>query len=110
MASKVNLVIDQGTTYNLYVELNDQDGNPLSGENYTPSGKIRKHYGSANSTSFAASLSNTGTGVLILSLTANQTSSLQYGKYVYDVELSDSSNNITRVFEGTVLVTPEATK
>lgn len=110
MASKVNLVIDQGTTYNLYVELNDQYGNPLSGQDYTPYGKIRKHYLSTNATSFNASLSNTGTGVLTLSLTANQTSALQYGKYVYDVELVDSSNNVTRVFEGTVLVTPEATK
>jgi hypothetical protein len=110
MAFKVNLVIDQGTTYNLYVELNDDNGNPLSGDDYTAAAKLRKHYGSANSTSFTAALSNNGTGVLTLSLTAAQTANLQAGKYVYDVELADSSNNITRVFEGNVLVTPEITK
>jgi len=110
MAFKVNLVIDQGTTYNLYVELNDDNGNPLSGNHYTARAKLRKHFGSANSTSFTASLSNTGTGVLVLSLTSTQTSALDSGKYVYDVELVDSSNNVTRVFEGNALITPESTK
>lgn len=110
MAFKVNLVIDQGTTYSYSRVLDDEDGNLLSGDNYTVNAKLRKHYGSANSTSFAASLSNTGNGVLTLSLTVTQTSALNAGKHVYDVELVDSSNNITRAFEGIILVTPEATK
>jgi hypothetical protein len=110
MAFKVNLVIDQGTTYNLHVELNDDNDNPLSGEHYTPRAKLRKHYASANATTFAATLSNTGTGVLTLSLTAEQTANLQPGKYVYDVEVVDSANSVTRVFEGNALVTPESTK
>jgi hypothetical protein len=32
------------------------------------------------------------------------------GRYVYDVELTDTSNSISRIVEGIVTVTPQVTR
>ena len=53
---------------------------------------------------------NTAAGTITLSLTANQTSNLVYGRYVYDVDVTDASNTVTRVLEGIVTVTPSVTR
>ena len=108
MSSKINLVIDQGTSYVLYAELNDEAGNPISNTDYTPTAKLRKHWESANAITFTSTLSNVG--VLSLSLTPEQTQNLNSGKYVYDVLLTDSQNNVIRIFEGIATLTPEVSK
>lgn len=113
MATKYNLVIDQGTTYSLDLNLKDANNANLathSGANalYTSRSQIRKHYLSTNATaSFTTSLSN---GQLTISLTDTQTSNIEPGRYMYDIELIDSSNSVTRIIEGIVTVTPEITR
>lgn len=108
MATKVNLVIDQGTTFSTSVTFNSEDGTPVNFTNYSGAAQIRKHYTSSNSVSFSVSLTNTG--VVTLALTANQTSNLVAGRYVYDLEVTDSANVISRLIEGIVTVTPNVTK
>jgi hypothetical protein len=49
-------------------------------------------------------------GIITLSLTANQTANMVGGRYVYDVELTDASNSISRIVEGIVTVTPQVTR
>ena len=108
MATKANIVIDQGTTFNTIVDLKDENGDPLNMVGYTANSQIRKWYSSANATVvFTANVSN---GSVALALTANQTSNLESGRYVYDILLADSSNAITRVVEGIVTVTPRVTR
>ena len=53
---------------------------------------------------------NTAAGVVTLSLTSTQTANLDFGRYVYDVNLTDASNTVTRVLEGIVTVTPRVTR
>lgn len=69
---------------------------------------MRRHYTSSSFYSFSVTTSNTG--VVTLTMTANTTDSVPAGRYVYDVELTDASNNISRVVEGIVTVTPQVTK
>lgn len=107
MASKANLVIDQGSTYSVSISIFDAEGDPLNVTGYTSRSQLRKHYTSSNAVTFQTSLSN---GEISLALTANQTTSLIPGRYVYDVELIDQSNNVTRIVEGIVTVTPEVTR
>jgi hypothetical protein len=109
MAIKANLIVDQGSTFVTTLNLTDADDIPLDLTSYTGSSQIRKHYTSSNSTSFTVATGGT-TGVLTLSLTANATANLTAGRYMYDVEIADSSNNITRVVEGIVTVTPNITR
>ena len=45
-----------------------------------------------------------------MSLTADQTSALEEGRYVYDLEiLQTSSSTITRVIEGIITIRPQVT-
>jgi len=108
MATKVNLVVDQGTTFSTSVTFNSESGTPVDFSNYSGEAQIRKHYTSSNSVSFSVSLTNTG--IVTLALTANQTSNLVAGRYVYDLEVTDSGNVISRLIEGIVTVTPNVTK
>lgn len=105
--SKVNLVIDQGTTFQAVLQLNGEDGEPLDVTGYYIRAKMRKHYASANSVIFSTALAN---GAAVLLLTANQTSQITAGRYVYDVEMVDSSDQVIRIMEGIATVTPEVTK
>lgn len=107
MATKVNLIIDQGTTFSKSIDLKDANNNPLDVTDYESRGQLRKHYLSSNSISFSTSLTE---GQLTISLTANQTSSIVSGRHVYDVELINPSGSISRIMEGIITVTPEVTK
>jgi hypothetical protein len=107
MATKANLVIDQGATFSTTLNLQDEYGSPLDLEGYTANSQMRKWYTSSNaSATFTTGVAN---GVITLSLTANQTSNLTSGRYVYDVEIN-SGTTISRVVEGIVTVTPQVTR
>lgn len=110
MATKANLVIDQGSTYSTTLTLTDEDGEALDLTNNTAQAQIRKSYSSLTYTSFTTSV-NVAAGTVLLSLTAAQTSNLVAGRYVYDVELTDTvANSVTRIVEGIVTVTPQVTR
>jgi len=101
MATKANINIDQGTTFNTLIELTDDSGNPLDLSMYTAHAELRTSYSSINSISFSIETSN---GQIQLSLDANTTSLLTKPRYVYDVVVFDSSNNVTRILEGVAYV------
>lgn len=105
--AKINLVIDQGTTFTQVISLTGNDDIAVNTDVYTARGQIRKHYLSNSAVSFTTTLAN---GDLTLSLTSTQTANIVAGRYVYDVELIDSSNNVTRLMEGIITITPEVSK
>lgn len=109
MATKANLVIDQGSTFSVTLTLSNDDGDLLDLNGYTANSQLRKWYTSSTHTDFATEI-DTENSTVELSLTANQTSNLTAGRYVYDVELTSSSNDILRIVEGIVTVTPEVTR
>lgn len=110
MATKANLVIDQGTTFSVELDLTDDNGDAINLDGFTANAQLRKWYTSSNATVFTTSV-NTYSGQVVLSLSANQTGSLSAGRYVYDVELTETSSNaISRVVEGIVTVTPQVTR
>jgi hypothetical protein len=107
MATKANIVIDQGTTFNTNVDLTDENGDPLNLDDYTAKAQIRRWYTSATATDFTIETAN---GVIQLSMNAATTSNLTAQRYVYDVVLTSiSSNTVTRVLEGYVTVNPRVT-
>lgn len=108
MASKANLVIDQGTTFTTTITVTDDEGTALNLTGYTGAAQIRKHYTSSNSVSFTVSIAP-ATGEVTLSLNANATANLNAGRYVYDCELT-LSGIVSRVLEGIVTVTPQVTR
>ncbi len=109
MATKANLIIDQGTTFSTIFNLADDDGDPIDLTGYTAEADIRKHYSSSNSQSFVIALGGQS-GTITLSLSANQTSNMTAGRYVYDVELINTYNVVSRVMEGIITITPQVTR
>ena len=80
---------------------------------HTGASQIRKSYSSssASATFTVAFADDRTTGEITISLTPTQTAALEEGRYVYDVELTKTSDSsVTRVIQGIVTVSPNATR
>ena len=110
MAAISNLYIDQGTDFNVTVDVTNTDGSVLNLSNYTAVSQIRKTYGSSTvSATFATSIA-AAQGQVTLTLTDTQTAGLSAGRYVYDLNITSSAGVTTRVVEGQVVLTPGVTR
>ena len=110
MAGISNLVVDQGTTFSSIITVADQTGAPLNITNYTVKSQFRKSYQSSSGTNFTASIYDATTGRIRLQLTPSDTSNIQAGRYLYDIELTSPTGDKFRALEGLVIITPEITK
>jgi len=109
MASKANLVMDQGSNFSATITLTDADGNLVDMTGFTGSSQMRKTYSSINSTSIGVSI-NTDAATITLTLDSPNTTVISPGRYVYDVDVTSSANVTSRIIEGIVTVTPSVTK
>jgi len=113
MAARANLRIDQGATFTTDVTVSDNDGTAFDLTGYTASAKLSQGYASTRTrTSITTTInSDPTTGIIQLSLTADQTDTLDApARYVYDVEITQTSDStITRVIEGIITVSPSVT-
>ena len=109
MATKANLVIDQGSTFSSDLYLTDENGSPLILDGYSANSQVRKWYTSANASASFTTFINVSSASINLTLSANQTSNLVAGRYVYDVEINNGST-VSRVVEGIITVTPQVTR
>ncbi len=107
MANKINITVDQGSTFSQIFNVKYPDGSPVDLTVYNGAAQLRKHYSSTNNTPFAVALSSNGEATI--SLTANTTNSILPGRYLYDLEVSQG-NIVMRVVEGIVTVTPNITR
>ena len=103
-----NIVIEQGFSFKTFFHLiNPKTDSELDLTGSSVESKIRKNYGNSTYVSFASSIILPATsGIISLALTANQTTTLTPGRYVYDVKISydNSGENVFKVVEGSALV------
>jgi hypothetical protein len=110
MAIIANLYIDQGTDYTITVDVTDSAGDVLDLTGFTATAQVRKTYTSSSlSATFTTSI-NAAAGQVTISLTDTQTSALQAGRYVYDLNIQSGGGVKTRVIEGQAVVTPGVTR
>jgi hypothetical protein len=100
--------IEQGATWSNDFTLTDIYQTTLDLTPYTVRAQLRKSYYSSTATDFQVSADTTGT--ITMELSANTTSNLRPGRYVFDVVAEDSDGVVIRLIEGIVTVTPSATK
>ena len=107
-----NIVINQGADFDQVFTISDNANLTLDLSLYTISAQLRKHPGSTTKVDFSTSkLTPTTDGSFELKLTDTQTSALKSGRYVYDVMITEISNDKkTRVIEGTALVREGVTR
>lgn len=88
--------------------MTDNNGIPLNLVGFTANSSIKKWYTSNTAYAFNVSI-NTTAGAITLEMDANVTVTIPSGRYVYDVELKDTTNALSRIVEGLVYVSPGVT-
>lgn len=109
MAIKANLQIDQGANFSTEIDVLDDNGDVVNLTGYTGAAQMRKHYTSSTATNFTVAI-NAPAGTVTLSMSAATSANVTPGRYVYDCELTSSSNVVSRLVEGIVTVTPQVTR
>jgi hypothetical protein len=111
MATISNIFIDQGSTFTTTVTVADGEGSPVDLTSYTALAQIRKTYESTTATAFTVEFDDDRTtGQITISLTDSQTSTLDAGRYVYDLLITDVNSVKTRVVEGIATVNPSVSR
>tara|TARA_B100001079_G_scaffold112534_1_gene96799 strand:+ start:180 stop:518 length:339 start_codon:yes stop_codon:yes gene_type:complete len=111
MAVLSNLSVDQGSDFSAEVVVEDSTGNVANLTGFTGAGQIRKTYSSSTATNFVVVVTNAAGGLLTLSLANAVTNAMKSGRYVYDVEITEtSSGEKTRVVEGQLTINPGVTQ
>tara|TARA_B100000900_G_scaffold393239_1_gene389500 strand:- start:11 stop:349 length:339 start_codon:yes stop_codon:yes gene_type:complete len=106
-----NIIVNTGTDFNQIFTLEDgQSNSALNLTSFDVKAQMRKHPTSSGVTTFTATIYSASDGQIQLGLSTTTTSSLKEGRYMYDVVLTDTSNVMSRVLEGSVMVTKGVTQ
>ena len=111
MASILNQIIDQGSTWSKQITVYETDGTTIQNlTGYTVASQLRKNYTSTAYTTINATNNSPTSGIIVMSLTATQTAALKSGRYVYHLQITAADGTVTRVIEGVITLRPEVTK
>lgn len=110
MAMYADLYADQGSNFSTIINVGSGDAFDVNLTGYTARGKIRKSYTSSISYDFVVAIPQPTTGQVEISLTAAVTAGIKPGRYLYDVEIvQTSTGKVTRVVEGQIDFNPGVT-
>lgn len=111
MAAYLELTIEQGANLTSVVTVNDVQGDAVNLTTYTASSQLRKSYYSSSANTLSAIVTGNSNGEITLTMTAANTALLTPGRYVYDLVITNSTDNSkTRVIEGIAIVLPSVTR
>lgn len=108
MAHKINIIMDQGSTFIATFKVVYPNNYGIDLTSYSANAWMKKSY-TAN-THYEFSVNTFSNGVVALTMSANATANIDAGRYFYDLDVADYAGNISRLIEGIVTVTPEVTK
>lgn len=105
MAIQKNFEVDQNTTFSFTVDYQDNEGNPIDLTDSSVKMQVRDTKGGSK---LAFSLTSPAGGILVdeplgkitIKMTPTQTNKLFYPKSSYDIMLTDSNLNKTKLLEG----------
>ena len=111
MAAYLELTLEQGANLTSIVTVNDAQGDAVNLTTYTASSQLRKSYYSSSANTLTAIVTGNANGEITLTMTAENTAMLTPGRYVYDLVITNSTDNSkTRVIEGIAIVLPSVTR
>ena len=112
MASYANLNADQGADFQISVDIQDANSDPLDLTDYNLYGQVRRTYKSENAVNFTVNKSGDATmGSISILLSSAQTEAMKAGRYVYDVyAINSSTNQVLKLIEGMLEIVPSVTK
>ena len=99
----INISIPQGSDFSETFVSTESNGTTSNLAGYSGSAKMKKHPGATTSTSFTVNIT-AATGEVAIALTSGTTTSLEPGRYYYDVKLTSGSGAVSRLVEGMAFV------
>lgn len=114
-AGKLNIVIEQGATFNPVLTYRDENAALIDLSGYTARMQIRL---AKSDLAFIHELTTENSGITLggvagtitLLITDTDTAAFTFTDAVYDLELISGGGIVTRLIEGTVTLSAEATK
>lgn len=112
--TSIDLIINQKDSFLASFTVKDANSNIVDLTGYTASAKYKTDYFAtdASAVSFTTAIATpANTGVITISLSANQTANLTPNiKYVYDVAITQTATQFkTRIVQGSIKVSPGVT-
>jgi hypothetical protein len=109
MSGKHNIVAEQGATFNLNFRV-ETDGTPWNLTGYTFKMQVRRSANDANTLLNLTSATMNSVGHVSTTVSATTMSGVPAGRWVYDIELTSSGGEVTRILEGRFIVSPQVTQ
>ena len=114
MAGTYDITCEQGATFNLVLTWRNPDQSPVDLTGYIGKMQVRASKADASAvltleTGSGITLGGTS-GTVTLNASATATGALDAGTYVYDLELTSSGGNVTRLVEGAFTVSGQVTR
>ena len=115
------MLIEQGATLDLELEYKDSTNTPIDVSSYTGKLQIKSDYADNAPTTYLSLtdpvVNGTGidfttggsSGVIGIKISATDTSALTFDTAVYDFEITDTNNIVTRLLQGTVQLSKQVT-
>lgn len=109
MSGKYNIVAEQGATFNLNFTV-QVNGVALNLTGYTFAMQVRRSTSATTTLINITSATMTSVGHVSVTVSAATMAAVPAGRWVYDIELTSSGAEVTRILEGRFIVTPEVTQ
>jgi hypothetical protein len=112
MAIAINFVMDQGTLFEAYATIENEDGSLFDLTGLTPYCQMRKSYYTSSGHDINAEVDGDPlNGVVKLTLLPADSNLVKAGRYVYDVEVHNGDGTyVKRVLQGIITVNPQVTR
>ena len=105
-----NITIPQGTDFSTTITISDSTGDALNLSNISSATCMMKSgYDSSSGSTMGISIDNATSGIISLSIAAVDTDDLRYGWKVYDILGLTSGNELMRLAQGKINLTPKVT-
>lgn len=111
MANINNIVVDQGTSFEMIIDVDNTDGTAFNLTNMIPRGQFRKSYYSDDAHEILVSVYGDVTnGQLQMIISPDITENIRSGRYVYDIIIENVSINfVRRIVQGVITIPPAVT-
>lgn len=109
MSGKYNIVAEQGATFNLNFRV-ETDGVAWNLSDYTFAMQVRRSTSSNTTLLNITSATMTSQGHVSVTVSAATMADVPAGRWVYDIELTSSGDEVTRILEGRFIVSPQVTQ
>jgi hypothetical protein len=109
MSGKYNIVAEQGATFNFNFRV-ETNGTAWDLSDYSFAMQVRRSSSSSTTLLNLTSATMTNQGRVSVTVNAATMADVPAGRWVYDIELTSSGDEVTRILEGRFIVTPEVTQ